>query len=142
MPIRCSADSLDLSILTPSPWPVFLQAVRPQPLIQVHEATAQARDAASRGDLSAAIEAQERAVAHLRSSATEDRDTLVRLSVILYNLAGYYSQAGRWDDAVAAFEEVVALDERTGHEDLASDREALERARHMASLYARGAIRS
>ena len=59
----------------------------------VHEATAQARDAAGRGDLSAAIEAQERAVAHLRSNATDDRDTLVRLSVILYNLASYYSQA-------------------------------------------------
>ena len=28
----------------------------------------------------------------------------------------------------------MALDERTGHEDLASDREALEQARHMASL--------
>jgi tetratricopeptide (TPR) repeat protein len=92
----------------------------------VREATEQAR--------AAAIEAQERAVAHLRSTATDDPNTLVRLSVILYNLAGYYRQAGRWDDAVAALEEVVALDERTSHEDLASDREALEQARHMASL--------
>jgi len=56
-----------------------------------------------------------------------------RLSVLLYNLAQYYSQGERWHDAVAALEEVVALDERTGHEDLASDRAALEQARRMAA---------
>jgi tetratricopeptide (TPR) repeat protein len=99
----------------------------------VREATDQARAAAQGGDISVAIEAQERAVAHLRRSATDERDTLVRLSVLLYNLAGYYSQAERWHDAVAAFEEVVRLDEQTGHEDLESDRAALEQARHMAA---------
>src|SRR4029450_12549256 len=67
----------------------------------VREATAQARAAAQGGDISVAIEAQEQAVAHLRRSATDERDTLVRLSVLLYNLAGYYSQAERWHDAVA-----------------------------------------
>ena len=67
----------------------------------------------AQGDLPGARAKLERAVDHLRSSAMDDRDTLVRLRVILYNLAGYYSQAGRWDDAVAAFEEVVAMDEQT-----------------------------
>jgi tetratricopeptide (TPR) repeat protein len=99
----------------------------------VRMAITQARAAAQRGDLSAAIEAQERAVTHLRSTATDDRDTLVTLSVLLYNLAQYYTQAGRWHDAVAALAEVVALDEGTGHEDLASDRAALEQARRMAA---------
>jgi tetratricopeptide (TPR) repeat protein len=100
----------------------------------VREATTQARTAAQRGDLAAAIEAQEQAVAHLRSTVADDRDTLVRLSMLLYNLAGYYSQAERWHDAVTALAEVVALDERTGHEDLASDRAALEQAQRMAAV--------
>jgi hypothetical protein len=99
----------------------------------VREATAQARAAAQRGDLAAAIEAQEQAVAHLRSTAADDRDTLVSLSVLLYNLAQYYSQAERWHDAVTALAEVVTLDERTGHEELASDRAALEQAQRMAA---------
>ena len=99
----------------------------------VREATTQADAAAQRGDLAAAIEAQERAVAHLRSTAADDRDTLVGLSMLLYNLAQYYSQAERWHDAVTALAEVVALDERTGHEDLASDRAALEQAQRMAA---------
>jgi hypothetical protein len=53
---------------------------------------------------------------------------------MLYNLANYYSAAERFEDAVRALAEVVALDERTGHEDLASDRQALEQARMMAAL--------
>jgi hypothetical protein len=100
MPIRCCIDSLDLSILIPSFWLVSLQVVLATP-DPVHEATDQTRVAASRGDLSAAIEAQERGVPHLRSIAAEDRHTLLRLSVILHNLAGYCSQAGRWHDAQA-----------------------------------------
>jgi hypothetical protein len=100
----------------------------------VREATSQARAAAQRGDLAAAIEAQEQAVAHLRSTAADDRDTLVSLSVLLYNLAQYYSQAERWHDAVAVLAKVVALDERTGHEELASDRAALEQAQRMAAV--------
>lgn len=66
--------------------------------------------------------------------AGEDHDALVRLSVLLFNLAGFYGQADRHEDAVRALEEVVALDERTGHEDLESDRQALETVRHLAAL--------
>lgn len=55
-------------------------------------------------------------------------------SALLYNLANYYGNVGRFDEAVAALEEVVAIDQRTAHPDLESDREALERARRMAAL--------
>jgi tetratricopeptide (TPR) repeat protein len=97
------------------------------------QAIAQARAAAQRGEMAAAIAAQEEAVALLRR-ASDGRDALVALSVLLFNLAGYYRNAGRYDDAVLALEEVVALDEQTGHEDLESDRAALEQARQLAAL--------
>ncbi len=70
----------------------------------------------------------------MRAGTEGEREALVTLSVLLYNLAGCYQKAGRYDDAVTALEEVVALDERTGHPDLGSDREALEQARHLARL--------
>ncbi|HUW10312.1 MAG TPA: tetratricopeptide repeat protein, partial [Anaerolineae bacterium] len=94
---------------------------------------ARARAAGQAGDAAGAAAAQEEAVA-LARQAGEEREALVTLSVLLYNLAGYYQRAGRHDDAVAALEEVVALDERTGHSDLESDRETLERARQLARL--------
>jgi hypothetical protein len=53
---------------------------------------------------------------------------------MLYNLAGYYQDAERHDDAVKVMEEVVAIDEQTGHQDLESDRKALETIRRIASL--------
>ncbi len=37
---------------------------------------------------------------------------------MLYNLAGYYSNADRHADAVNVLQEVVGLDEQTGHPDL------------------------
>jgi len=97
------------------------------------QAIARARGAADRGDVASAIAAQEEAVA-LARQAGEGRDALVTLSVLLYNLAGYYQAAGRFDDAVRALEEVVALDERTGHQDLESDRQALDEARRLAAM--------
>jgi tetratricopeptide (TPR) repeat protein len=99
----------------------------------LRQAIARARGAAGRGDVASAIAAQEEAVA-LARQAGEGHDALVALSVQLYNLAGYYRQAGRFDDAVRALEEVVALDERTGHQDLESDRQALDEARRLAAM--------
>ncbi len=92
---------------------------------------AEARAADSRDDVTTAITAQEQAVALLRGANDNSRDALVTLSVLLFNLAGYYGKAGRHADAVRVLEEVVALDEQTGHEDLASDRVALERAQQL-----------
>ncbi|MDY7077505.1 MAG: tetratricopeptide repeat protein, partial [Chloroflexota bacterium] len=103
----------------------------------LQQLVAQARTAAQSGAAAAAIAAQEQAVALFRQAveqSADDRDALVTLSVLLYNLSGYYQQADRHDDAVTALEEVVALDERTHHPDLESDRQALEQARHLASL--------
>jgi tetratricopeptide (TPR) repeat protein len=115
----------------------------PAPADPLAQAVAQARSAAQAGDLPAAIQAQEQAVALVRSQlpsppggelAPEHKDALTTLSVLLYNLAGYYSQADRYKDAVQALEDVVRLDEQTDHQDLESDRQALEAARQMAAL--------
>src|SRR6185436_19601331 len=76
---------------------------------------------------------QEEAVVLMRT-ARKEREMLVALSVQLFNLAGYQSKAGRYEDAVQTLERVVELDERTGHSDLESDRQALEEARRMVAL--------
>ena len=105
----------------------------PNPL---HEAIGEARAADQRGDAAAAVVAQRQAIALLKAQPDVQqgqRDALVTLSVLLYNLAGYYGKAGRHTDAVRALEEVVALDEQTGHEDLSSDRQALAQAQARAS---------
>ena len=107
----------------------------PDPLKQM---LADARAASQRGDPATAVATQEQAVAFFRErlAAQEggSRDEQVTLSVLLYNLAGYYGEVERHADAVCALEEVVALDERTSHPDLVSDRQALETARRMATL--------
>jgi len=96
-------------------------------------ATSEARAAAQSGDLATAVAAQEKAVA-LAREANDAREALVRLSDLLFNLALFYGRVKRHEDAVRALEEVVALDERTGHPDLESDRQALEEARRQAAL--------
>ena len=107
------------------------------PADPLRQLTAQARAAAQADDVESAIAAQEQAVSLARQAVeetAENRDALVALSVLLYNLAGYYARADRHQDSVAALEEVVALDERTHHPDLESDRQALEQALRLASL--------
>ena len=68
-----------------------------------------------------------------KSLAAEQRDAQIELSVLLYNLAGYYGSANHHADAVACLAKVVAIDALTGHEDLADDRRALEAARQRAA---------
>lgn len=93
-----------------------------------------ARQAAAQGDTAKAIAAQEKAVQRLRES-NEEPSTLVARSVALYQLAGYYSDAGRHSDAVPVLEEVVELTERTGHAELSQlAPRALDGARKMAAL--------
>jgi hypothetical protein len=99
----------------------------------LQQAIAHARAAAKQGDIPAAIQAQQEAVS-LARQAGSGREDLVTLSVMLFNLAGYFAQAERHSEAVEALAEVVAIDEKTGHPDLASDRQALENARRMAAL--------
>jgi hypothetical protein len=69
-----------------------------------------------------------------RAGGEGERQALIQFSILLFNLAGFYLNAERFDDAVRAFEEVVALDELTGHTDLESDRQALAQARQLAAL--------
>jgi tetratricopeptide (TPR) repeat protein len=110
-----------------------LQGEAPPASDPLRQALARARAAAERSDLPAAVQAQQEAVALARQAGGE-RQALITLSVLLYNLAGYYSQLGRHVEAVQALEEVVALDEQTGHSDLESDRQTLQAARQMAAL--------
>jgi tetratricopeptide (TPR) repeat protein len=105
----------------------------PQSNDPLTQATTRARSAAEGGDFQSAIQLQQQAVELLRG-AGDTREALATLSVLLFNLAGYYQGAERHEDAVKALEEVVAIDERTKHEDLESDRKALEFARELASL--------
>jgi hypothetical protein len=80
------------------------------------------------------LRTREAAVAAFRA-AGDDRQSLVNLSIALYNLAMLYARQGNHAAAVPLLEEVVALDERTGHPDLASDRAKLEEMRrHAAGL--------
>jgi len=98
----------------------------------LQQAIAQARAAAQQGDFLTAIQAQQQAVA-LARQAGSSQDDLTTLNVMLYNLAIYYGNVERHAEAVEALEEVVAIDEKTGHPDLASDRQTLENARKMAA---------
>jgi hypothetical protein len=72
-----------------------------------------------------AVRFQAQAIAELRQGGDE-REAWQTLSVALYNQAGFLAQVGRFDEAVAALEEVVAIDQRLDLPDLASDQAALE----------------
>jgi tetratricopeptide (TPR) repeat protein len=99
----------------------------------VSKLLSQAQAAARQGNFATAIAAQQEAVELMRT-ARKEREVLIALSVQLFNLAGYQREAGRYEDAVQTLEKVVEFDERTGHSDLESDRQALEEARRMAAL--------
>jgi len=78
------------------------------------------------------LRSREAAVAAFRE-AGDDRQSLVNLSIALYNLAIFHAGQENYAAAVPLLEEVVALDERTGHPDLASDRAKLEEMRRRAA---------
>jgi tetratricopeptide (TPR) repeat protein len=115
--------------------------VAAEPLLAQGAAAERADALAGIGNLAALLDdhatelrAREAAVAAFRA-AGDDRQSLVNLSIALYNLAMLYARQGNHVAAVPLLEEVVALDERTGHPDLASDRAKLEEMRrHAAGL--------
>ncbi len=78
------------------------------------------------------LQAREAAVAAFRQ-AGDEREHLVNLSIALYNLAMFHAGQQDFAAAVPLLEEVVALDERTGHPDLESDRAKLEELRQRAA---------
>ncbi|WP_299643877.1 CHAT domain-containing protein [uncultured Chloroflexus sp.] len=84
------------------------------------------------GDQVTELRAREAAVAAFRM-AGDDRQSLVNLSIALYDLAMFHVGQGDFATAVPLPEEVVELDERTGHPDLASDRATLEEVRRRAA---------
>jgi len=71
----------------------------------------------------------------LRAAAAGDEGLRGGLAAQLYNLAGYYGNAGDHAAAVAALEEAAALAARYGPDELrALAPQALEQARRMAAL--------
>ena len=113
--------------------------VAAEPLLAQGAAAERADALAGIGNLAALLDdhatelrAREAAVAAFRA-AGDDRQSLVNLSIALYNLAMLYARQGNHAAAVPLLEEVVALDERTGHPDLASDRAKLEEMRRRAA---------
>lgn len=105
----------------------------PATVDNLKEMVLSARQAAQAGRLEKAITLQETAVSTLRQME-EDEDSLMTISVLLHNLAGYYQDAGRFNDAVTALEEVVAIDRRIDHPDLPHDQQALAQARQLAAM--------
>ncbi len=103
--------------------------------VQIEELVNQARAAALNEDWETSINAQEQAVLLCRTIG-ESHEGLLQLSLLLYDLAGYYQRGLRHDEAVFALEEVVLLDHRTNHPDLKSDQETLEQARQMRAMAA------
>jgi tetratricopeptide (TPR) repeat protein len=87
-----------------------------------------ARIADALNDPTTELEALRRAVAAQREVG-DDREKLVQLSVMLYNLAQCHIRQNDYAAAEPLLAEVVALDEQTGHPDLESDREALAMVR-------------
>jgi hypothetical protein len=100
---------------------------------ELKETVLAAQQAAQAGRLAEAIEQQKTAVTAVRQ-LEKDEETLVMLSILLHNLAGYYQDAERYDEAVTALAEVVAIDERINHPDLAQDQQALAQARRLAEM--------
>jgi tetratricopeptide (TPR) repeat protein len=105
----------------------------PTTVDDLKEMVLSARQAAQAGRLEKAITLQETAVSSLRQME-ESEDSLMTISILLHNLAGYYQDAGRFNDAVTALEEVVAIDKRIDHPDLPHDQQALAQARQLATM--------
>ena len=97
------------------------------------ELVAAAQAAAVAGDYETAVLRQQEALA-LVQQAGESDELLVAQSVLLFNLANLYEANGRFPQAIAALEQVVALDERTHNPDLEQDRAALARMQRLAEL--------
>ncbi|NOK60412.1 MAG: Tetratricopeptide (TPR) repeat [Chloroflexi bacterium AL-W] len=82
-------------------------------------------------DTAIKLEARMAAIAAQRQIG-EEQETLVQLSIMLYNLAMVYDRQGHHAEAIPLLKEVVALDERTNHPDLESDRVTLAQVRRRA----------
>jgi hypothetical protein len=104
-----------------------------EPMNPLEQLVMQARGEAERGDFSSAIATQERAVALARQQGNSE-ETLTTLSALLFGLTQFYGASDRFADATRAMEEVVAIDERTSHEDLESDRQMLENVRRLSTM--------
>lgn len=94
---------------------------------------ANAQAAAGRGNHEEAVKLQLEAL-NLVKQAGDAPDYLRAQGVLLFNLANFYEASGRFPEAIATLEQVVALDEQTQNPDLEQDRAALERMRHLAAL--------
>ena len=104
-----------------------------QPLNPLEQLVMEARQAAERGDFATAIKKQEQAVVLARQQGNNP-EALATLSALLFGLTQFYGAADRFVDATRVMEEVVVLDERTGLEDLESDKQLLENVRRLSKM--------
>ena len=93
----------------------------------------QAQAASQAGEVATAVSIQEEAVA-LAQVLGNSVPALTQLGILLHNLAGYYQDAERYDDAVVAMEGVVALDEQIGAPELAEDQATLKQLCELAAM--------
>jgi tetratricopeptide (TPR) repeat protein len=81
------------------------------------------------GDLDGAKETYERAMQILR-----ERDDLLRLTVLMHNLAIVHEEKGEYRKALSLLEEVISLDKRMGSPDLKRDMLVFRRIRRRMSM--------
>ena len=81
------------------------------------------------GDLDGAKEMYERGMQILR-----ERDDLLRLTVLMHNLAIIHEEKGEYRKALSLLEEVISLDKRMGNPDLKRDMLTFRRIRRRMSM--------
>jgi len=98
---------------------------------QFNEEVTAAQKASKGKRFGLAVLHQEKAITILRSldPSRANKEIATRLSIELYNLAGYQQGAGHRQTAVATLEEVVAIDEKFDLPDKPDDVIALNEAR-------------
>ena len=126
--VRGMITSLDLP---PSPSPE--RRGEPDPLAQ---AIGQARAAAERGDLPAAIQFQEGAVrlARERESGEQGKENSQTLFVQMVNLAQYYAMGEQFDNALALLDESLKMGEAIKHPELDAVRQIRDAIQKLSSM--------
>jgi tetratricopeptide (TPR) repeat protein len=81
------------------------------------------------GDLDGAEETYQRGIQILR-----ERDDLLRVTVLMHNLAIVHEEKGEYRKALSLLEEVISLDKRMGNPDLKRDMLTFRRIRRQMSM--------
>lgn len=101
--------------------------------VMVTALSEKAHAAAQAGEGETAVSLQQEAIA-LAQQLGHSVPALTQLGILLHNLAGYYQDVGRYDEAVIAMETVVAIDEKIDAPELAEDRATLGQLQELAAM--------